>query len=92
MGGDSSETKVTRKSADRAIDLFRYDYDELMQPGEINISSTVTISAEMFSGPDETRMWAIESTITDKENVGQIIEAAAETIMGQLISDDLVGD
>jgi hypothetical protein len=63
-----------------------------MQPGEINISSTVTISAEMFSCPDETRMWAIESTITDKENVGQIIEAAAETIMGQLISDDLVGD
>jgi hypothetical protein len=63
-----------------------------MQPGEINISSTVTISAEMFSGPDETRMWAIESTISDKENVGQIIEAAAETIMGQLISDDLVGD
>jgi hypothetical protein len=32
MGGDSSETKVTRKSADRAIDLFRYDYDEESRP------------------------------------------------------------
>jgi hypothetical protein len=91
MGGESSQTKVTRKSADRAIDLFRYDYDELMEPGDINISSTVTLSAEMFSGPDETRMWAIESTIADKENVGQIIEAAADTIMGQLKKDNLIG-
>lgn len=86
-----SETKVSRKEAGRAVDLFRYDYDELTQPGVINILSTVTISAEMFSGPDETRMWAIESTINDKENVGQIIEAAADTIMAQLKKDRLIG-
>ena len=87
----SSETKVSRKKASRAIDLFRYDYEELRQPGEINISSTVTLSAEMFSGADEVRMWAIESTIADKENVGQIIESAADTIMGQLKKDRLIG-
>ena len=46
----------------------------------------------MFSGPDETRMWAIESTIADKKNVGQIIEAAADTIMGQLKKDRLIGN
>lgn len=86
-----SETKVSRKEAGRAVDLFRYDYDELTQPGVINILSTVTISAEMFSGADETRMWSIESTINDKENVGQIIEAAADTIMAQLKKDRLIG-
>ena len=86
-----SETKVSRKEAGRAVDLFRYDYDELTQPGVINILSTVTISAEMFSGPDETRMWSIESTINDKENVGQLIEAAADTIMAQLKKDRLIG-
>jgi hypothetical protein len=86
-----SETKVSRKEAGRAVDLFRYDYDELTEPGVINILSTVTISAEMFSGADETRMWAIESTINDKENVGQIIEAAADTIMAQLKKDKLIG-
>jgi hypothetical protein len=91
MEGGSSDTKVSRKSADRAIDLFRYDYEELTEPGVINISSTVTLSAEMFSGPDETRMWAIESTIANKQNVGQIIEAAADTIMGQLQKDNLIG-
>jgi hypothetical protein len=92
MGGASSQTKVTRKSADRAIDLFRYDYDELMSPGEIDILSTVTLSAEMFAARDETRMWAIETTISDMENVGQLIEVAADTIMKQLNRDRLIGD
>ena len=91
VDGGRSSTTVSRKEGGRAIDLFRYDYDELTQPGNINILSTVTISAEMFSGPDETRMWAIESTINDKENVGQIIESAADTIMVQLMKDRLIG-
>lgn len=91
MQEGSSETKVSRKSADRVIDLFRYDYDELTEPGVINVSSTITLSAEMFSGPDETRMWAIESTISDKENVGQIVESAVDTIFGQLRKDKLIG-
>lgn len=91
VDGGTSETKVSRKEAGRAIDLFRYDYVELTEPGLINILSTVTLSAEMFSGPDETRMWAIESTIADKENIGQIIESAADTIMGQLKKDKLIG-
>ena len=91
VDGGTSETKVSRKESGRAIDLFRYDYDELTQPGVINILSTVTISAEMFSGADETRMWSIESTINDKENVGQLIEAAADTIMAQLKKDRLIG-
>lgn len=91
VGGGTAETKVSRKEANRAIDLFRYDYEELTEPGEIHISSSVTLSAEMFSGPDETRMWAIESKIADKENVGQIIDAAADTIISQLKKDNLIG-
>ncbi len=85
----SAELKVSRKD-DRAIDLFRYDYDVLNEPSVINISSTVTLSAEMFSAADETRLWASESTIADKKNVGQIIESAADTIMDQLKKDTLI--
>ncbi len=88
--GGPSDTKVTRR-ADRAIDLFRYDYEVLSEPDIINISSTVTLSTEMFSAADEKRMWAIESTIADKENVGQIIESAADAIMNQLRKDKLIG-
>ena len=36
-------------------------------------------------------MWSIETTISDKEHIGQIIEHAAEAIVGQLEKDDLIG-
>jgi len=87
----SSETKVSRKEAGRAVDLFRYDYEELTEPRDLIISSSVVLSVEMFDAADETRMWAIESTISDMENVGQLIESAADTIVGQLKKDKLIG-
>ncbi len=87
----SSATKVSRKPASRAIDLFSYDYDELIEPGDFIISSTVALSAEMFHAADQARMWSIESTIFDMENFGPLIESAADTIMGQLKKDNLIG-
>ena len=87
----SSETKVSRKEASRAIDLFRYDYEELSNPGDLIISNTVVLSVEMFHAADEVRMWAIESTISDMENVGQLIETAVDIIMAQLRKGRLIG-
>lgn len=87
----SSQTKVSRKEASRAIDLFRYDYEELSDPGDLVISSTVVLSVEMFHGGDEARMWAIESTISDMDNVGQLIEKAVDIIMAQLRKGRLIG-
>jgi len=63
----------------------------LTEPGDLIISSTMVLSVEMFHAADETKMWAIESTIADKENVGQIIDAAGDTIIGQLKKDNLIG-
>ena len=45
----------------------------------------------MIPFPDERRMWASESTIADKENVGQIIANVADIIMAQLGQDRLIG-
>ncbi len=45
----------------------------------------------MIACSDERRMWVIESTIVEKENVGQIIDIAANTIMAQLGKDRLIG-
>jgi len=44
----------------------------------------------MIPFSDERRMWTIESTIDDKENVGQIAESAANTIMAQLGKGKLI--
>ena len=45
----------------------------------------------MIPFSDERRTWAIESTIADEENVGQIIANAADIIMAQLGKDGLIG-
>lgn len=42
--------------ASGVIDLFRYDYEELVNPSKIDISGAVILSTELISGPDETRM------------------------------------
>ncbi len=86
----STKIKVPKKRGNRAIDLFRYDYDELIEPGDFVLSSTVVLSAEMFHVTDEVRMWAIESTIFDMENIGQLFEVAADMIIGQLKKDNLI--
>ncbi len=39
---------------------------------------------------DAKRMSVIESTIADKEHVGQVIDSAADIIMSQLRKDRLV--
>ena len=87
----SSVINVPRKPASRAIDLFRFDYDELNEPRFLTISSTVVLSVEMFHAADETRMWSIESTISDIESVRQLIESAADITIGQLRKDRLIG-
>ena len=44
----------------------------------------------MLVAADETGMWVIESTMANKENTGQIIESAADTITDQLKKENLI--
>ena len=86
----ASTAKVSRKN-DRPVDLFRYDYEVLNNPETINVAMTLVLSTELFAANDEKRIWAIESTIADKENVAYLIEDAIDMIVGELSKDHLIG-
>lgn len=86
----ASTTKVTSLN-DRPVDFFRYDYEILNNPDSINVESTVVLSTEFFAANDEKRIWALESTISDKENVSYLIEDAVNMIVGELSKDHLIG-
>jgi hypothetical protein len=86
----ASTAKVSRME-DRPIDLFRYDYEVLNNPESINVETTVVLSTELFAADDEKRIWAIESTVSDKENVSYLIEDAVDMIVGELDKDRLIG-
>jgi len=86
----ASTAKVTNLD-DRPVDFFRYDYEVLNNPDSINVESTVVLSTEFFAANDEKRIWALESTISDKENVTYLIEEAVDMIVGELSKDRLIG-
>jgi hypothetical protein len=86
----ASTATATRKD-DGVVDLFRYDYEVLSNPSTINIAHTVVLSTELYSAADEKRIWAIETTISAKENVSLLIDDAVVQIVGQLRKDQMIG-
>lgn len=80
---------ATRKD-NGVVDLFRYDYEMLNNPSTINIARTVVLSSELYSAADEKRIWAIETTVTGKENVPMLIDDVVAQIAGQLRKDKMV--
>ncbi len=80
---------ATRKDSG-AVDLFRYDYEMLNNPSTINIARTVVLSTELYSAADEKRIWAIETTVSAKENAASLIDDAVAQIAGQLRKDHMI--
>lgn len=85
----SSDVKAVRKDG-RAVDLFRYDYEELNEPVTVNTSLSVTISTELFAAVDSQKVWSIELSLADKDNLEELINDAAETIVRRMKKDDLI--
>jgi hypothetical protein len=89
MKAGSSASKAVRKDGG-GIDLFRYDYEELNEPTTWNVELSVTISTELFAASDSQRVWAIESSISDKDYVEDVINEAADIIVRRLNRDRLI--
>ncbi|MDX2410794.1 MAG: hypothetical protein QNK16_01955 [Woeseiaceae bacterium] len=82
-------TKVTRKDGG-VLDLFRYDYEELDEPLSLELKTKVNIATELYSAASEQKVWSIESVSSATENIGQLIEDAAENVVKRLHRDDLI--
>jgi hypothetical protein len=87
----ASTATASRRDSEPVIDLFRYDYEVLNNPSTINVASTVILSTEVFSAVDEKRIFAMQTTISDKENVTLLLEEAVEKIAAHLRREGVVG-
>lgn len=87
----TKEAKVSRRD-DRAVDFFRYDYEILNNPNEINVAMTVVLVSDFFDAGDAKRIWTAESTIGDKENIRYLVDDAAAMIAARLERDGIVSD
>lgn len=87
----ASTASAIRRGDEPVIDLFRYDYEVLNNPSTINVNSTVVLSTEIFSAADEKRVYAMQTTVSDKENIQYLIEEAVEKIVAHIRKDGMLG-
>jgi hypothetical protein len=55
--GAVTGTKVSRKEG-RAVDLFRYDYEEINEPLSLSIDTKITFSTDLYGAKSESRLWS----------------------------------
>jgi len=84
----SVATKSVRKGG--GIDLFRYDYEEVNEPKALDVDLSVTITTGLYDASSSQRVWAIESAISDKDYIEQLISDAADIIVRGLKKDRLI--
>lgn len=87
---DTTTSTTASTIGGNAVNLFRYDYEELSEPGRLNLELTVILASELFSAAEEKMIWAIETSYSNAPNVGALIDVTAEKIVGELGGDGLV--
>ena len=57
----------------------------------LDIDLSVTLATELFETADKAMIWGIESTISDKDMIEDLIDEAVDTIVRRLKGDRLIG-
>lgn len=89
MKSGSVATKTTRMD-EGALQLFSYNYEELNEPATLNVDMSVKLSSEVFDVASRSLVWAIESDISRKEMIEQLVDDAVKTIIKRLQKDGLI--
>ena len=73
------------------FDLFRYDYEEHIEPENLRLSTKVVLVTQLYAAAEQKNIWAIKSSSFDRESVGQIIDSVTGAVVKQLKRDNMIG-
>lgn len=82
-------TKSTCRGGD-LVDFFLYDREVLREADSIELAHTITVVTELYSAKTQKRLWMIQSTCFDKQNLGDALQEEAHVIVRQLRRDKLI--
>ena len=85
----AAEVKKSRKTGG-AIDLFRYDYEELNKPVRQTVAVKIVISSELFATVSSGLVWAIEAEVANEGSNAALIDDAAKAVARGLRKDGLI--
>lgn len=86
---DAAAVKVSRKS-DGAMDIFRYDYEEMPEPGSVSLRRSASLTTTIYDAADESQVWVVDTKTGDVENVGYVINDIAAKVVDLLRRDKIV--
>lgn len=84
-----TEVRVDRKD-ERLVDFFRYDYTDIPDPDEIKLKRTVVLATDLYARDAGKKIWSIESTSFDRDDVADVIDDEVNAIARQLSRDGLI--
>ena len=88
---DSAAVKVTRKDG-RPINFFRYDYEEMDEPGAMNLLSEAQLDTDLHRATDGEIVWTYSWASASADNIGALIDKSSRDVVKRLDRDKLVGD
>lgn len=72
------------------IDYFLYDHEEIREPDSVSIAREVIMVANLYDAGTATRVWTIQSTCFEKQDLEAILDEEARAIVRQLDRDRLI--
>jgi hypothetical protein len=79
----SVAARATRRD-DRPFDFFRYDYEQLGEPGTLSIETAVTVAGELYEAGSEEQVWATTLESPGASDIGELIEETAAGVVRRL--------
>lgn len=74
----------------RILNLFRYNYTDYSNPGQIDLTTKVSFAIELYAATAEEIVWSMESSSRGEKNLGLLIDRTAETIAKRLSREKLI--
>ena len=74
----------------RILNLFRYDYTDYSNPGQIDLKTKVSFAIELYDVSTEEIVWSMESSSRGEENLGLLIDRTAESIARRVSREKLI--
>ena len=79
--GQGTSTAKASTIGGGPLNLFRYDYQELNEPGSIDLNLNVRLSTELFAAEEGAMVWGIQLESESAENIGVLIDDVSNRII-----------
>ncbi|MEM9208957.1 MAG: hypothetical protein AAGA61_06910 [Pseudomonadota bacterium] len=79
--GQGTSTAKASTIGGGPLNLFRYDYQELNEPGSIDLDLTARLSTELFAAEEGTMVWGIQLEADGADNVGVLIDDVSNQVV-----------